>query len=244
MRLTASKSGALFDCAYQFRDGLKRLYEPSGPAAATGTLLHALAEAFVNGVCDEPPAPDGADPERAARMLGQLKAWWGTWEHNALDWQTEVPFALSLTTGAARILPSRGPRDYAAASPDEVTGTADLVAVLSDHVKVYDFKTTSRPDLTERAEVNPQLRTLALPASRVHGRDVAELGLIFVNEFACTVDAARVDVLDLDMHEDRLRAAVASVPNIEPNPGQHCRFCNHRMDCKASPAWARKKRAA
>jgi hypothetical protein len=241
MQLSASKIGDLFQCAWQFRPDVERLPDVTNAAAATGTYVHALIDAHLNGVCDAVPITPLADVERGERILDRFREWWDLGHHGDLPWATEVPYAISLTTGEGRVLPSDGQRDYSAASADEVPGTADLVAVDDETVFVDDIKTTLRPEFTTEAPKNKQLLTLGLAASRAHGRPRVVAGLLFANEFEVRRERAEFDVLDLDRHERALRARVASIPNSEPTPGNHCRFCLARIGCPSVPKQFRVK---
>lgn len=242
MMPSASAVEDAFDCAYQFRDDVERLPDTTNEASATGVLTHAMIEAHLNGVCDEPVVAL-ANVDRARVIFARWVEWWDERPESRLSWQTEVPYAISLTTGAARVLPSEGQRDYSAATPDEVPGTIDLLAFDGDVAFVWDVKTTKRPEFTTEAPLNSQLLTLSLAVHRAH--DVAEVqaGLLFANEYTARLEPAAFDALTLDMFEDELRRKVASIPTSSPNPGKHCRFCPARIACPEVPKAFRVKRA-
>lgn len=233
--LSASRVGDLFLCSWQFREGIDLLADETNEAAATGTYLHSLIECEINGVCDPPAVPDRANVDRALRIFDKWRAWWDVGGHGDLDWRTEVPVAISLTTGIGRELPSSGQRDYSAATPDEVPGTIDLFAVTPDSVVVWDIKTTLRPEYTTEAPANKQLLTLALAAARAHDRERAEVALLFANEFDVRLERAEFDALDLLTHESELRSAVRGIPTSVPRSGDHCRFCLARGGCSEVP---------
>ncbi len=231
--LSASGVEDLDACGFSYRDDVKHIDDTTNTASATGTLVHAMHDSWLNGVCDVAVTPM-ADVDRAQNIAWRLREWW---EENAprLDWQTEVPYAISLTTGIGRELPSKGQRDYSAATPDEVPGTIDLLAFDGDAALVWDIKTTLRPEFTTEPARNKQLLTLALAVQRAHGVDEVRVGLLFANEYVTRLETATFDVLALDMFEDDLRANVASIPASEPTPGNHCRFCKARVACPAVP---------
>ncbi len=231
---TASSVGDLFACAWQFRDGLELIEDESGEGADTGTYVHSLVEANLNGICDPVAVPPKANVSRAAIIVDRFIDWWETGNAN-LPWQTEAPYAISLSSGVGRRLPSNGPRDYSAATADEIAGTADLIAITSDAVVIYDIKTTLRPEYTTEAPSNKQLLTLALAATRAHDRDRARVGLLFANEYEVRLETAEFDALDLDMFESELRIATASIPTSDPASGRHCRFCKARAVCSSVP---------
>ncbi len=227
--ITASKVGNLFACSVPFRPDVVSIPDEPNEAAQVGTEFHAMVEAYVmHGVV---PTEGSA---RALRIFERFEAWWVASGSGSFRWRCEVPYAISLTTGRGRILPSNGQRDYSHATPDEVPGTVDLVALEPDVVIVWDIKTTLRPEYTDEPAINKQLLTLGLAVARAHNRDRAIGGLLFANEFDCRLESASFDALDLDLFEDKLRARALAIPTSDPTPGRHCKFCLV-VDCDARP---------
>lgn len=245
--ISASRTDALFDCAYQFRQGLALLWDEPSVGGATGTGFHALAEAHVDGRDVSTVAlPPLADRTRVDRMFGFWSEWWPTYRAGT-EWETEVPFAYSIATGKGRRLPMLGQRNYRSAAKDELPGTADVVSLERDRVVIGDYKTGKAQYITPASE-SRQLHTLALAATRAHNVDHATIVVIPVSDLAPPhADEHELDALDLDMFEEELRAKVASIATSKPTPGEHCRFCRHRHQCEAAPAKFRnegKKRVA
>ncbi len=233
--ISASRTDALWACAYQFRPGLAMLRDEPSVGGLTGTLFHSMAEAHNDGRDVTELSLPGADETRAQRMFEQFAPWWSTYRHGT-EWISEMPFAYSLTTGEGRRLPPMGQRNYSEAKPDEIPGTADAVALEQDRVVVVDYKTGSARYVTP-ANKSKQLLTLALAATRSYGVDRATVVIVTVSDLAPpNADEHEVDALDLDMFEDELRAKVAGIPTSAPVAGEHCRFCRHRHECPAAPA--------
>lgn len=245
--ISASRSDALWECAYQFKPGLALMWDAPSVGGATGTGFHAVAEAHNDGVDPQSVAlPPLADATRVWRMFDLWREWWPSYRPG-MAWETEVPFAYSLTTGKGRRLPMLGQRNYRSAARDELPGTADVFTLERDHAIILDWK-TGKPQYITPARESRQLMTLALAATRAHNVDSATVVIVPVSDMAPPhADEHHVDALDLDLYEDELRAKVASIPTSKPTPGEHCRFCRHRHLCEAAPAKFRnegKKRVA
>lgn len=233
--ISASRTDALFDCAYAFRPGLPLLRDEPTVGGATGTGFHAVAEAHQDGrdvsTVELPPL---ADRSRVDRMYELWCEWWPNYRPGT-EWETEVPFAYSLTTGKGRRLPMLGQRNYRSAARDEIPGTADVVALEPERVILADYK-TGKADYITPARESRQLKTLALAATRAHNVDHATVVIVPVSDLAPPyADEHELDALDLDLYEEELRDRVASIPTSNPTPGEHCRFCRHRHACKAAP---------
>lgn len=234
--ISASRTDALFHCAYQFRPGLRLLRDEPNAKAQTGTFFHGIAEAHIDGRdLSDVFVPPMADVTRAQRMAEFWLPWWAEYSAGG-SWVSEVPYAYSLSTGSGRRLPPGGQRDYSAIKSDEIPGTADAVQLEADRVTIVDWKTGNVNFVTPAVE-SRQLKTLALSATRAHGIERAKVVIVTVSDLAPPVaDEHDLDTLDLDLFEDEIRARVASIPASEPTPGEHCRFCRHRAFCDAAPA--------
>ena len=229
----------MWQCAYAFRDDVEQMDDTSNDAGVSGTKFHTLATAHIDGVTDDPLAGDDSDTAKRARAIYvRWLPWWQSFSAG-LTWRSEVPFALSLTTGEARILKSHGQRDYSDARPGEIVGTADAIAVDGETIHIGDFK-TGRPEYVEPATHNKQLRTLGLAAARIYNATRIRPFLVFASDDAEPyADEGKLDILDLDFFEDDLRARIASIPNSKPTPGNACRFCRSRHVCPAVTAATR-----
>lgn len=238
---SASATEDVEACAVPFKPGVALGPDDTNEGADTGTFVHALIENFVNGVCDEPNPQPKTDIVRAARIFEQWREWWLDRDEAHWAWLPEVPYAVSLRTGAARILRSAGQRDYSDAADDEIPGTVDRVVVRGDVAFIRDVKTSKHgTKYTTAANTNGQLLTLALMVQRTHEVAVVRAGLEFATEFGCFLDEAVFDVVDLDIYEDRLRAIAGAIPNATPRSGSQCRFCRV-LECSERPAKYRRK---
>lgn len=157
--------------------------------------------------------------------------------------EPEMAMAVNVATGAGRILGHNLGRNYPALDDFEIPGTADLVGVTATHVIIIDLKTGWQP-VTPAAR-NKQLRTLALMASRIYGRDAAKVGILVCHEDDDDPrwDWAELDVFDLEDTLDMLsvtfkRASLAAAqiaagksPNV--SEGAHCKYCPAKFTCPA-----------
>jgi hypothetical protein len=225
MRLTGSGLGHAERCAWPYRDGVEVPRVPSTPEQAAGTAVHAAIEASLLGrvAVVEPDAVDAYDA---------WAAWWREWPDASPEWQPERAFAYDPTTDRARVITSDGHRDYAAARPGEVTGTADAVRVYEDFVAVIDWKTGDDwARYTPPAAENLQLAFYALCAARTYGREAARIAIVRIGSDGVVVDEHALDADDLDIVAERIRDIVASVDGARPRPGTHCARCPAAAAC-------------
>lgn len=215
MRATASKIGALASCQWWAREGVPWVDTP-GPAAALGTRVHAAIEA------DLTSAP-WADAETEPYVRSYI-AW-----RNRITGErllaTEQPIALDLETGAVRGIEKGEHRSYAGRSPTELVGTADMVWLDADGVRIVDDVKTGRPENVDDIATNAQMLTLGLLWARWLGVDTIRVRLVFVSPFQTYAEEATLDAFDLDAWEGKLREYARTIPSAEPQPGQHCRYC-------------------
>ena len=157
-RVTASGSGRLLQCSGHVR--MPWLRETSA-AAQEGTDLHAVME-----------AERYQDHPRSLAAWDAWKAWQAQSGYGAAVYRNELAMALNLETRTARTIDGIGHRDYSAALPHEVPGTADAVCELvkrhptdADHVWcVIDWKFGQEPVEADSA----QMRTLAAMVACLH----------------------------------------------------------------------------
>lgn len=145
------------------------------------------------------------------------------------EWRAEVKFAYDVLTGEGREIGQGGDRDYGQVSPFEICGTADAVGRLGDQLVIVDWK--SHDKVTAAAE-NPQLRTLALAASRAYGVSRAKVAIVHLTS---GTDAADLDELDLDAFAVQARSTLLDVARMQHNmrnglpvtfyTGRQCRYC-------------------
>ena len=235
MRFSASKRALLDQCGYAFRSELELPEDTSSPAAALGTHVHALIEAFISRT-ESPACPEGVDAAIARTLFARWSDWYAEWssEHEWEWFRAEVPYALDLVTGAARELPSDGARDYSRATATEITGTVDFVGKLTDGtIVVRDWKTTARGNLWGIGDHSPQLRTLALFVARALDVDSIDVGAVHVSSTEVREVAFVVDVLDLDADYVAIGARLDAVPESVPVVGPSCKWCRARAICPA-----------
>ena len=152
----------------------------------------------------------------------------------------EVAFAYDLQTGDARELGRGGGRNYSAAGPTEIAGTADVIGIIergsARGVFVGDYKTGWR---VPRVEDSLQLRFYALCAARAYGASFAVLAMLRIREDGtiwtdvCEIGALEIDVFAGDV-ETIVRATEAERPRVAT--GDHCRYCPAYASCPAHTA--------
>lgn len=153
----------------------------------------------------------------------------------------EVPLAFDWLMGSARVLPSKGPRDYSDIGPTEMPGTADRVSFPDEEtVVVHDMKGR---EYQEPAAEHTQLRFLALAAAAAYGRTHAIVAWVKTMDGVPQVDYASFDAFDLAGIAEEVRriadrveaarAAVASGARPELARGPHCRRCDAFDSCEA-----------
>lgn len=170
-------------------------------------------------------APEEVRPMLAAIDLDGLPL-------DPADYSTELAFAYDTCELTARVLGQNMGRNYPELKPTEIPGTADVVALLGeDAVFVADWKGVD--PTTPRAEVNPQMRFLALAAARAYGRSRAVVELIHLKEDGSAWrDRAEFDALALDLFGIELEELVKASPDriVE---GPHCKRCPAFQCCPA-----------
>ena len=157
-RVTASASARLLQCSGHLR--LPWLRETS-TAAQEGTDLHAVME-----------TERYQDHPRSLAAWDAWKAWQAETGWSAPVLRNELAMALNLESRTARELSGVGHRDYSAAMPHEVPGTADAVCELVRRHPtkpgrvwcVVDWKFGQEPVEADSA----QMRTLAAMVALMH----------------------------------------------------------------------------
>jgi hypothetical protein len=149
----------------------------------------------------------------------------------------EVPLAYDAVSGKARILASRGARDYLDASATEFTATADIVGVRPGEVLVEDWKSGRQRRYTG---VSWQLRGCGIAAARVLGADAVSVAMLYVGDEGVYQDPAEIDCFGLDEAATELRRLWHRI-QAGPTPpvaGAHCteHFCRGAGLCAATRA--------
>jgi len=157
-----------------------------------------------------------------------------------LTWRAEVKFAYDLSTGKGRELGQGNDRDYSAAGPFELVGTADVVGIGPDKIVIVDWKSFKE---VPRATVNMQLHIAALALSRAHCRIEAEVAIHYENR---PMDVAALDMIDLDSFGSeivqimdevaRVRLAAREGAPVVFVEGRHCEYCPGFYDCPKKKA--------
>jgi hypothetical protein len=222
MRPTASKIGRLSACQWWAREGVPWVDHGSA-AADLGTRVHAAIEADLTGRWRR--VDDAVEP-----YVRSYVAWRDRVRGETLV-ATERPLALDLATGDARELPRGEHREYVDRQPSDVVGTADTVWVDSDDGYVVDDIKTGRPENVDDVTGNAQMRTLGLLWARHLKVDNIRVRLVFVSPFQTYAESTELDAFDLDAWEGRLQEWERTIPQSEPTPGSHCRYCPAAAAC-------------
>lgn len=149
------------------------------------------------------------------------------------SWRAEVAFAIDVATGEARELGASIDRQYHKfqLSAFEVPGTCDAIGFSPDgtHMVISDRK--SFDDVTAAA-LNPQLRMLALAASRVYKPARTEVA---IKHEIKGLDVAELDLFDLEETHIQLRQLLIDVAKAQRDAqegeqvpfvtGRWCRWC-------------------
>lgn len=211
---TASKYELALRCPGAFTIPHRR---ESNAFAEAGTERHAETEVAINA---------GDIPEVLAER------WPG------YTWLAEVAFALDIATLDARVLGRGIGRNYGEPrTPFERFGTADALGWGGGrNLVIVDKKGF---DLVTEAATNPQLRFLALAASRVYRPERVEVAIL--HELT-GLDVAEVDLFDLDITiPGQLRDVELGIAKARSdkraglpvafNTGRWCRWCDGYHDC-------------
>jgi hypothetical protein len=115
-------------------------------------------------------------------------------------------------------------------------GTGDALIVADDVLHVIDYKYGKGVPI--QAEGNPQLRLYGLGALDAYG-DLYNIQLVSMHIVQPRLDSTSSETLTveglLQWAEDYVvpRAKMAMVGDGDPNPGEWCRFCKARANCRA-----------
>ncbi len=150
-----------------------------------------------------------------------------TWP--GFDWHAEVAMAYDTATGEGRSLGQGIDREYGNLSPFEIAGTADAIGRKGDRLVIFDKKGF---DEVTRAAENPQVRFLALAASRIYKAKHVEVA---TGHMLRGLDRADLDAFDLDETAQSVRQTMLDVAKaqhdarnglpVEFATGRWCRWC-------------------
>lgn len=175
--------------------------------------------------------------ESAIRAGNPPEVLTGRWP--GYTWRAEVAFAYDVATGRGWEIGEGIARGYGDLGAFVIPGTADIVGRgPAGELVIVDVK--SFDPSVPRAKNNPQLKTLALAASRAYGVDQADVA---IDHQMRPFDVATLDVFDLEAFHDELRSVlersaaarrrVREGLDITLTPGSHCRYCAAFHNCGA-----------
>ncbi len=226
-QVTGSRLPILQHCQWWARDDVSYTKPESGAAAGRGVTMHdAIDKNDLSGLAFE----DVASVQRARAYLQSLRDAGYTVE-------TEAPLALNYVTGEGRRLRSSGHRDYSDLKPDEIGLTVDYMAFAKNEgppfVEVGDWKTGYGAHVDKVSE-NWQLGAAAAALSDMYD-DVTVLARIHYldNDY---MDSWRFSAMEAQRFGIWVRNRVELTPTAQPNPGDHCRYCDARVQCPKTQA--------
>lgn len=210
-------------------------------AATDGTAIHRFMElALTHGrdvALAEVPA---ALRERCLDLdvAGIVESLGASMPLKLADVYAEVAVAWNPTTDTSRIIGQN--RDYRAAHPHELVGTADLCIATEDAVIVPDWKTGQQ--MVEHATTNLQARAYTMMWARAVGRSNGVAAIVALRDGAAPyVMRSDLGPMELDGVAGRIRDVLARVEKAKATPlaertfheGDHCRYCPGFASCPA-----------
>jgi hypothetical protein len=142
----------------------------------------------------------------------------------------EVPIAWNWETGVARVLPSKGHRDYSDVKATEIPGTADLIAEKDRVLHVVDWKT----GMSKWPNYGPQIRFLGMAAAVIARAADVETVIVKLSPTDAKVgERYALDLFDMAAEQERLAERMRGLATAEPRTGPHCNYCNSRGLCPA-----------
>ncbi len=246
--LSPSRAGDFLTCPllYRFRV-IDRLPEPPSPAAARGTLVHAVLEHLFDR-----PAPDRTP--QAARSLVEPE-----WERLTLGepelatlFDSDADRVAWLESAAAmldRYFTLEDPRriepahrelcvEAELASGLRLRGYIDRLDVApGGQVRIGDYKTGAAPPEEFEARALFQMKFYALALWRTEGRVPALLQLIYLgNGEIVRYEPDESDLLATERKIEALWLAIERARQTRdwrPRPGRICEWCAHQAICPA-----------
>lgn len=249
-RLTASKIALARSCLWWARGDACLPGSVASGASDLGDAFHATAERESDVMSEDEldaifrdVGPGGSeltdlklDEPKRKTLSDHVDAWreWFSGFEIEHPWHAqERPLALDTSTGSARLLPSKGHRDYSGALPWEVPGTIDLIG-LGSGLTVVDYKTGSKPH--RYIDHEDQMRHLATAAGLAFGAWEVRAIVAHVTPDGVSTDGRVLDSLDFAIVTEELRTLVAGIDDAEAKPGLHCddKWCPGRAVCPAT----------
>ena len=205
--------------------------EPASEYAAEGTAAHALAEYKLNA-----RLLDNEDPDELARIKESV--YYGPEMERCTDayadFVAETFHAMSKTDAATKLF-TETRVDFSKYVPDGF-GTADTVITNADTLTIIDLKYGK--GVAVSAENNSQLRLYALGAYEEYGwlYEPEKIRMVIFQPRLDRISEESVAVKDLiawgrDYVAPRAKAAATGTGEFAP--GDHCRWCKARVQCRA-----------
>jgi hypothetical protein len=218
-----SKMALAHKCAYGFRADVETFPRPPGKEARIGTFFHKLVEGHVKGAqfgIGESEEAEEARSRFSAPLITYLDSI--PWAH------AEIGIVYDSRHDEAYTRGGRGTPGYGQHEDGAIAGTLDLVVIEPDAALVIDAKSGK---LVKDRE---QLYAQAVAVSRAFKVDTVRVGYLYGRKTKC--DPPELETLDadrLDHEAGRIARLLRKLPMAEPNPGDHCHFCEAKPGCKA-----------
>jgi putative RecB family exonuclease len=247
--LSPSRAGDFLTCPllYRFRV-IDRLPEPPSPAAARGTLVHAVLERLFDNPAAErtPPAAHALVQPEWSRLLEaepELAGLFGGDEEQRAAWLAEVATMLDryfTLEDPRRIEPAHRELCVEAelSSGLRLRGYIDRLDVApGGEMRIVDYKTGGSPPEEFEARALFQMRFYALTLWRAQGRVPKLLQLIYLGN--AEIVRYEPDEADLLATERKVVALWQAIERARvnrdwrPRPGRICEWCAHQAICPA-----------
>ena len=247
--LSPSRAGDFLTCPllYRFRV-IDRLPEPPSPAAARGTLVHAVLERLFDKPSAErtPPAAHSLVEPEWSRLLEaepELAGLFADDEEQRAVWLAEVATMLDryfTLEDPRRIEPAHRELCVEADLPSglRLRGYIDRLDVApSGEMRIVDYKTGGSPPPEFEARALFQMRFYALTLWRAQGRVPKLLQLIYLgNGEIVSYEPDEADLLATERKVVALWQAIERARtnrDWRPRPGRICDWCAHQAICPA-----------
>jgi putative RecB family exonuclease len=250
--LSPSRAADFMQCPmlYRFRV-VDRLPEPPSPAAARGSLVHAVLEQLFDLPPQERTTGNATDlvPGAWARMVEQEPALATLLQADEDDSVTVEDWFEQAASYVERWFTLEDPTRleplerelYVEAKVGDLTirGYVDRLDQAADgRLRVVDYKTGRAPSETFEARALFQLKFYALALWRSRGVLPARLQLVYLRDGQVLwIDPTEDELLATERKIRALWKAIeqaATTGDWRPRPGRPCTWCAHQAVC---PAW-------